>query len=106
MRSGVRFGATTLGMLCVFAALDVSAQPAAARITHAPAFEAADLDAAPTDRWITNGGSLRNQRYSPLAAINRDNVAQLKGVWRSALARLRHRQPSIRAKRSRSSTTA
>ena len=33
-------------------------------------------------RWVTNGGNLWNQRYSPLDAINADNVAELKGVWR------------------------
>ena len=48
-------------------------------------FSAAKLTAAPTTSWPTNGGNLYNQRYSPLAAINRDNVAQLKGVWRTHL---------------------
>ena len=43
------------------------------------------LAALPTDAWPTNGGNLYNQRYSPLTAINRDNVAQLKGVWRTRL---------------------
>ncbi len=43
------------------------------------------LAAWPTDGWPTNGGNLFNQRYSPLSQINRDNVAQLKGVWRARL---------------------
>ena len=43
------------------------------------------LAALPTDAWPTNGGNLYNQRYSPLTAINRDNVSQLKGVWRARL---------------------
>ncbi len=51
----------------------------------APAFSAEDLTAWPTDRWITNGGNIFNQRYSPLTAINRDNVAQLKPKWRASL---------------------
>jgi alcohol dehydrogenase (cytochrome c) len=46
---------------------------------------AATLTAAPAMSWPTNGGNLYNQRYSPLTAINRTNVAQLKGVWRARL---------------------
>ena len=46
---------------------------------------AATLTAPPTTGWPTNGGNLYNQRYSPLTAINRANVAQLKGVWRARL---------------------
>src|SRR5499427_235803 len=45
----------------------------------------ATLTAAPTTGWPTNGGNLYNQRYSPLTAINRANVTQLKGVWRTRL---------------------
>jgi len=43
------------------------------------------LAALPTDGWPTNGGNLFNQRYSPLTRINRDNVAELRGVWRARL---------------------
>jgi alcohol dehydrogenase (cytochrome c) len=48
-------------------------------------FSGAKLTAHPTTSWPTNGGNLYNQRYSPLKAINRDNVTQLKGVWRTRL---------------------
>src|SRR5688572_11477798 len=48
-------------------------------------FSAAALTAPPATRWATNGGNLSNQRFSPLSAINRGNVAQLKGVWRTRL---------------------
>jgi alcohol dehydrogenase (cytochrome c) len=48
-------------------------------------FSSSALSAPPTTGWPTNGGNLYNQRYSPLKAINRDNVAQLKGVWRTRL---------------------
>jgi alcohol dehydrogenase (cytochrome c) len=48
-------------------------------------FAGAQLTAPPTTSWPTNGGNLFNQRYSPLKAINRDNVTQLKGVWRTRL---------------------
>jgi quinohemoprotein ethanol dehydrogenase len=56
-------------------------------IQAAPAFSADDLTAEPTDHWITNGGTLSNQRYSPLDEIDTDNVAQLKGVWMTSLKR-------------------
>jgi alcohol dehydrogenase (cytochrome c) len=48
-------------------------------------FAPAKLTAPPRDGWRTNGGNLYNQRYSPLTAIDRSNVAQLKGVWRTHL---------------------
>jgi len=48
-------------------------------------FSGARLTAAPTVSWPTNGGNLYNQRYSPLTAIDRANVARLKGVWRTHL---------------------
>jgi alcohol dehydrogenase (cytochrome c) len=51
----------------------------------APAFTAAQLAQQPAGWWVTNGGSLRNQRYSPLAQIDSDNVDELKGVWRAHL---------------------
>jgi alcohol dehydrogenase (cytochrome c) len=51
----------------------------------APAFTSATLNADPTYNWITNGGSLKNQRYSPLTQINTTNVSQLKGQWMTKL---------------------
>jgi quinohemoprotein ethanol dehydrogenase len=44
-----------------------------------------DLTSFPTTGWLTNGGDLYNRRYSPLTQITRDNVAQLKAVWRTRL---------------------
>src|SRR5438105_13776622 len=43
------------------------------------------LSAPPTDGWLKSGGNLFNQNYSPLTQINRQNVANLKGVWRARL---------------------
>jgi len=43
--------------------------PPPSSIQAAPAFSAGDLTALPTDNWITNGGSLANERYSPLTEI-------------------------------------
>ncbi len=51
----------------------------------APAFTAKQLTAQPRDGWITNGGNIFNQRYSPLTQINRDTVARLKPSWRVGL---------------------
>jgi quinohemoprotein ethanol dehydrogenase len=48
-------------------------------------FSGAGPTAAPTTSWPTNGGNLYNQRYSPLTAIDRANIARLKGVWRAHL---------------------
>lgn len=50
-----------------------------------PAFDAHELAAPPTNAWPTNGGNAFNQRYSPLDQINRDNVGELRGVWRARL---------------------
>jgi alcohol dehydrogenase (cytochrome c) len=48
---------------------------------NSPAFSSSALASLPTTNWITNGGTLANQRYSPLTQINTGNVARLKGVW-------------------------
>jgi PQQ-dependent dehydrogenase (methanol/ethanol family) len=66
-------------------AQSTSAHAAAAQIKSAPAFPAQQLLAPPTGGWLTNGGNLYNQRYSTLVAINRDNVRDLKAVWRTHL---------------------
>ena len=55
------------------------------RAAAATDFSGTTLTAHPTTSWPTNGGNLFNQRYSPLKTITRDNVAQLKGVWRARL---------------------
>jgi quinohemoprotein ethanol dehydrogenase len=44
-----------------------------------------DPVALPTDSWPKSGGNLFNQNFSPLTQINRQNVANLKGVWRARL---------------------
>jgi quinohemoprotein ethanol dehydrogenase len=55
---------------------------AAMPIKAAPAFTKQQLTALPKDAWITNGGNIFNQRYSPLTEINRDTVKNLKAEWR------------------------
>ncbi len=79
-------GAGRILASCVWVmGLPCAAMSASAQIQPAPAFTAAQLNAPPTTGWLTNGGSLNNQRYSPLREIDRGNVAQLKGKWRTHL---------------------
>ena len=59
--------------------------PIAGEISIAPAFDSQTLAALPRDGWLTNGGDLYNRRFSPLTRLNRDNVDELKGVWRTRL---------------------
>jgi quinohemoprotein ethanol dehydrogenase len=68
-----------------FAALALPVAHAQPRIQPAPAFTAERLSTLPTDEWITNGGTLANQRYSPLTLLTPDNVAGLKGKWRTGM---------------------
>ena len=56
------------------------------QIEPAPAFSAEELSEEPKEAWLTNGGTLANQRYSPLDEIDTDNVDELKGVWMTDLA--------------------
>jgi alcohol dehydrogenase (cytochrome c) len=51
----------------------------------APAFTAKQLADLPVNGWITNGGNLYNQRYSPLAQINAGNVGTMQAEWRTHL---------------------
>ncbi len=76
-----------LAILAAALALTSVTPAAAQRATpsKAPAFSAGELTAWPTNNWITNGGNVYNQRYSPLTGINRDNVAELKPRWRTSL---------------------
>jgi glucose dehydrogenase len=71
--------------LAALAALALALAPDVGLAQSAPAFSGKQLAASPTDGWITNGGNVYNQRYSPLALINRDNVAGLKPAWRTHL---------------------
>ena len=61
------------------------AQTSSVTIKPAPAFSEKQLAAPPVNGWITNGGSLSNERYSPLKQINRDNIRDVKAVWRTHL---------------------
>jgi quinohemoprotein ethanol dehydrogenase len=52
---------------------------------ESPAFSAKQLADLPVNGWLTNGGNVLNQRYSPLTEINTNNVASLKADWRAHL---------------------
>ena len=69
----------------VFAALGLMLAAGSAIAGDAPAFTSEQLSKDPLNNWITNGGSLYNQRYSPLNEINAGNVNQLKADWRTHL---------------------
>jgi quinohemoprotein ethanol dehydrogenase len=86
-RAGTAAGtvAIVLALVAVLVGATKAAQPTAQTIDPAPAFSLDQLAAQPTDDWITNGGSLANQRYSPLDLINTSNVKNLKGLWRAHL---------------------
>jgi alcohol dehydrogenase (cytochrome c) len=77
--------AGTKALAAVAAAGLVGLPAPAQEITPAPAFTSEQLLAPPRGDWVTNGGTLFNQRYSPLDQINRDNVGELKAVWRASL---------------------
>ncbi len=66
-------------------AVSRSGAAAAATITAAPAFTAAQLEAQPGADWLSTGGNLGNQRYSSLNLINTTNVAGLKQVFETHL---------------------
>ena len=55
------------------------------QIEPAAAFSTDDLLEEPTEAWLTNGGTVMNQRYSPLDEIDTGNVKDLKGVWMTNL---------------------
>jgi quinohemoprotein ethanol dehydrogenase len=80
LRSGQRRPVVGLAVIVVATALGLAACGGSTK--GVSAFTADDLTALPQQDWITNGGTLFNQRYSPLDEIDRSNVADLKGVWR------------------------
>src|SRR5688500_7070755 len=55
------------------------------QISKVPALQGDALTKLPTGNWLTPGGNLFNQRYSPLTQINKQNVSNLRGVWETHL---------------------
>jgi quinohemoprotein ethanol dehydrogenase len=87
MRAGdIRFSIVTAALALVLSCdASLAGAPADTAIKLAPAFDAKQLTTLPTTDWITNGGTVFNQRYSPLTLLNRDNVAGLKALWRTGM---------------------
>src|ERR1700744_5127869 len=50
-------------------------------IAEAPEFTSEELNEQAGANWITNGGSVTNDRFSTLGEINTENVSQLKGDY-------------------------
>ncbi len=67
------------------ASADSLASQGAASPVESPRFTARELMALPREEWVTNGGDLFNQRYSPIQLINRSNVGGLKALWRTGM---------------------
>ena len=82
--SRLKSSVSCIALTAAFAGTTALVAPARAQ-DPAPAFSGTSLTQPPTSGWPTNGGNWYNQRYSPLTQINRDNVANLKGVWRARL---------------------
>jgi alcohol dehydrogenase (cytochrome c) len=86
MRSWIKAaGAAAVVTTVVVAVLGTRASAEDRKIAASPAFTARQLAALPRESWITNGGNVFNQRYSPLAFLNRDNIADLKALWRTSM---------------------
>jgi quinohemoprotein ethanol dehydrogenase len=83
--SSLSVTALAAGLGFLFLRTALAADPAPEAIRVAPAFTARQLLEPPTRAWITNGGTLYNQRWSPLALINRDNVSGLRALWRTSM---------------------
>src|SRR5258707_11101046 len=52
---------------------------------ESPAYTPEQLTALPVSDWITNGGNIHNQRFSPLTEITANNVGSLKADWQTHL---------------------
>src|SRR6202000_2793352 len=55
-------------------------QPAASPGANVDGAKIANADADPGE-WLTNGRTYSEQRYSPLASINKSNVGKLGVAW-------------------------
>ncbi len=89
LKNACRVGRGSSGLTALILAtlipLAAGAQSPAESIKPAPPFSAQQLAALPTTGWVTNGGTLSNSRYSQLTQINRDNIKDVKAVWRTHL---------------------
>jgi quinohemoprotein ethanol dehydrogenase len=75
----------SLALAIAFVTTNVGRGTADKSISKAPAFSASQLSAPAARDWITNGGSVTNQRYSSLDEISTSNVGKLKLAWKTHL---------------------
>src|SRR6266536_4299289 len=75
----------SLALAIAFVTTNVGRGTADKSISKAPAFSASQLSAPAGRDWITNGGSVTNQRYSSLDEISTSNVGKLKLAWKTHL---------------------
>ena len=86
MRGSFQRGAAAAAALAVVLLAGLHPLGAAERkIASAPAFSSRQLLDHPRRNWVANGGTVYNQRYSPLTLLNRDNVGNLKALWRTSM---------------------
>ena len=85
MNASLKTVAAGAAFAAVVALLEAQPAPTVRAIAVSPAFAARHLTAHPTSSWITNGGNVFNQRYSPLELLDRDNVKDLKALWRTSM---------------------
>ena len=71
----------TIALLCLLAAAGCSDPLERALRATASIDGKAIEDPARTGDWLSHGRTYSEQRFSPLAQINRDNVAQLGLAW-------------------------
>ena len=78
-------GVLTVAVIAGAATMAVGSITSGAQIPLAPQFTAAQLNAYAGNDWITNGGDIKNDRYSSLTQITPSNVGTLKQAWSTDL---------------------
>jgi alcohol dehydrogenase (cytochrome c) len=85
MRTSIKAAAAAAAAVVALGVAVTDIAAAERRIAASPAFTARQLTALPRAGWVANGGNVFNQRYSPLTLLDRDNVADLKAIWRTSM---------------------
>ena len=70
--------AKLLQQLALFTAMMIAAAPLKADVIDDTRLKAAKTD---ENNWLTYGRDYTNQRFSPLTAINKSNIKNLKPKW-------------------------
>jgi glucose dehydrogenase len=78
-------GVVTVAVIAGLATVAIGSITSGAQIPLAPQFTAAQLNAYAGNDWITNGGDIKNDRYSSLTQITPSNVGTLTQAWATDL---------------------